>query len=147
MFYKGLCIIPEGSRIKSVKDDTKDVIYNVSNIKNLDKYLAYAKTCNLGILYLSTKHGVVYADDIVMPSPVYLYKFSTDNLKIWSGVISEQLYRECINHGVSIIHLMIKNRNLYKQLINNLILRGVRVELPLLSNNRGNILWQAIKNR
>lgn len=133
MILKGLCIIPEGTH---KKDADIGLIYDITRIKSLEEYLHYAKINNLGTLYLSSYCGLVYADDVITQSPVYLYRFSTSSLRKWSAVVAEQIYRECLNHCVSVIHLMTKNRSLYKFLINNLKLRGVRVILPLLSNTR-----------
>lgn len=133
---EGLCIIPEGRSNKDIDQEQRAEIYNVSVISNLKSYLDYADINNLGTLYISIKYGLIYADDFVTQSSLRLYELSLPKIKLWSKVIAEQIFRECLNQCVSKVHLMIESKSLYSHLIQELKSRGVNVILPLIKGRR-----------
>lgn len=128
----GLCLIPEGRKNKEYSSDQRAEIYKVSNIKNLEYYLDYADQAFLGVLYISVKFGLTFADDYVTQSPTPLYKYNLPQIKLWSKAVAEQIFRECLNQCVSRVYLMIAHIGYYDYLIKELKLRGIQVFTPLL---------------
>lgn len=128
----GLCLIPEGRKNKEYSQDQRAEIYKVSNIKDLDKYLDYADQYFLGVLYISVKFGLTFADDYVTQSPIPLYKYNLLQIKLWSKTVAEQIFRECLNQCVSRVYLMITRIGYYDYLIHELKIRGIHVFTPFL---------------
>lgn len=128
----GLCLIPEGRKNKEYSQDQRAEIYKVSNIKDLDKYIDYADQSFLGVLYISVKFGLTFADDYVTQSPVPLYKYNLPQIRLWSKTIAEQIFRECLNQCVSRVYLMITRIGYYDYLIHELKIRGIHVFTPFL---------------
>lgn len=131
MFYKGLCVIPEG-RVNKDFLNQKAEIYRVSTIKNLDTLLNYANTYNLGVMYLSAEFGLLYADDYVTYSKIPIYRYSGIKLVLWSKVVAEQIYRVCLDNFTSEVHLMIRQKVCYRYLIKELNSKGIKVIIPLI---------------
>lgn len=128
----GLCIIPEGKRNREYTQEQKAEIYKVSTIPHLDEYLKYSEDNMLGVMYLSIKFGIVFADDLVTQSPKHLYSYNTTQIDIWSKVVAEQIFRECLNRLVSKVYLMIQRNGNYKLLMKELRIRGIQVITPFL---------------
>lgn len=125
----GFCIIPEGSYNGATG---RGPVYNQSNIKGLDKYLTYARNLDLGVIYLSTQYGVVFADEDVEYSKKKLYNYSLPERKVWSKIISEQVFRHCLNYSVSKVYLMINYKSVYGELISELQNKGIQVITPFM---------------
>jgi hypothetical protein len=129
----GLCIIPEGRRNKEYTEEQKAEIYKVSIIPHIEEYLSYAERNMLGVMYISVKHGLVFADDLVDQSPKHLYSYNTAQIDIWSKVVAEQIFRECLKRMVSKVFLMVRRRGNYQPLMKELKVRGIQVITPFLS--------------
>lgn len=131
---QGLSIIPEGRVNKECQ--SLGALYEVSHIINLERYLKYSSEMNLGILYLSTKRGIIYQDDIVEASPMPLYKYPYPKRILWTSIVVEQITRSCMWYTTRDVYLMINKMGCYQMLVEGLRKRGINVYLPFLDIKR-----------
>jgi hypothetical protein len=127
---KGICIIPEGRITKDSKE--QGYPYEVSHIYFLEDILLYSKRHQLDVFYLSTQYGISYADDVIKQSSLNISKMTKDAWTKWSGIISEEIIRQCIKRQTSTVYIMCKVKYNYDMIIKNLEARGLEVKTPIL---------------
>lgn len=124
-------MIPEGRALNQVQQPSP--IYRVTSIKNLEQYLTYANSKNLCTVYLSFQYGVLLADDLVLPPKVSAHMLDDSQLLLWSQIVAEMLYRNCLEQMVTSIHFLIEvgRKKYFRPLMKELELRGVKVFDPI----------------
>lgn len=126
---KGVMVIPEGFRRNSCKDIGK--AYEVTNIVNLDAMLSYASKKSLGVIYLSNRHGIKYADEDYEYEHTKVSRYDSKDYTLWYCVIADEIERVCLKYDVTDVYFMARTYNKYKDIVKCLKSDGYNVELPI----------------
>lgn len=122
--YEGLCLVP----IK-VSGNASGRVCDIISNSLLPEILKFAERKNLAVMYLSNIHGLVYYDTFLTNESM---RQRPKQIQLWTRLVAEQIYRECIELSVTKIFYMGNNfRGLDISLKYTIIGYGLRFEFPL----------------